>query len=43
MALHILDYVGMTILALLIIIYLATIVGDARKYAAIDPPKSIKK
>lgn len=43
MTLHILDYVGMAILALLIIIYLATIVGDARKYAAIDPPKSIKK
>ena len=40
--LNILDYVGMAILALLTIIYLATIISDARKYAAIDPLKSIK-
>ena len=37
--LHILDYVGLAILLVLIVIYLATIIVDARKYAHIDPPK----
>lgn len=36
---RILDYVAIVIIALMSLIYLATTISDARKYAAIDPPK----
>ena len=37
--LHALDLVGLFVLLLLMVIYFATIVTDARYYAKIDPPK----
>lgn len=37
-----LDLVAAAIIALLTVIYIATIVSDARKYAKIDPPKRMK-
>lgn len=36
--LHALDIAGIAILALLILIYIITIISDARSYAKIDPP-----
>ncbi len=36
---RILDYVAIVIIALMSLIYLATTISDARKYAAIDPKK----
>ena len=37
-----LDLVAAAIIALLTVIYIATIISDARKYAKIDPPKRMK-
>ncbi|MBQ9462224.1 MAG: CDP-alcohol phosphatidyltransferase family protein [Bacteroidales bacterium] len=42
-ALHTLDFVCLAIILILGIIYVSTIISDARKYARIDPPKKPKK
>ncbi|MBR1517071.1 MAG: CDP-alcohol phosphatidyltransferase family protein [Bacteroidales bacterium] len=38
-----LDIVALFIIVLLTVIYIASIISDARKYAAIDPPKKYKQ
>ena len=38
-----LDLVAIAIIVLLAVIYLATIIADARHYAAIDPKKKTKE
>ena len=41
--LHTLDFVGLGIIVILALMYVCTIISDARKYAGIDPPKKYQK
>lgn len=40
---RVLDYVAVAIIAIMSLIYIVTTISDARKYAAIDPPKTPKE
>ena len=40
---RILDYVAVVIIGIMSLIYIATTISDARKYAVIDPPKKSQK
>ena len=40
---RILDYVAVVIIGIMSLIYIATTISDARKYAVIDPPKKPQK
>ena len=40
---RILDYVAVVIIGFMSLIYIATTISDARKYAVIDPPEKPQK